>query len=255
MPALFVGHGSPMNAIEKNTFSNAWIVLGNELPKPKAIVSVSAHWFTRGTKISDSPAPKMVYDMYGFPDELYRVVYPAPGAPSLAQQVVDLLDERAAVDNTWGLDHGSWSVLRRLYPNADIPVLPLSVNALASPEEHYAIGASLRALRDEGILIFGSGNVVHNLGRIDWKEQGGFDWAYSFDGLIKQAVLSRNNEDAIRYTAAGDSARLSVPTMDHFAPLLYVLGASHSTDQIRVFNEACVLGSLSMTSYLFQSES
>lgn len=254
MPALFVGHGSPMNAIEKNVFSDRWIALGQELPLPKAILSVSAHWFTRGTRICDASAPKMIYDMYGFPDELYRVQYPAPGAPDVARRAMELLGGRAQIDNSWGLDHGSWSVLRRMYPNANIPVFQLSVDALAAPDEQYAVGEALRVLRAEGVLIFGSGNVVHNLAKVAWDHPGGFDWAYDFDAYIRDAVLARDAESVLRYSSAGFSARLAVPTMDHFAPLLYVLGASDTFDTPSVFNEACVLGSLSMTGYLFGSE-
>lgn len=254
MPVLFIGHGSPMNAIESNIFSDAWIRLGQQLPKPKAILSVSAHWFTRGTRINDSAAPKMVYDMYGFPDELYRVQYPAPGSPEFAKKAARLLNGRAVVDNTWGLDHGSWSVLRRLFPNADIPVFQLSVDAYTSPEEHFSIGKTLRSLRDEDVLIFGSGNVVHNLSRIDWNRSGGFDWALQFDRFIQNAVVSHQPELAVQYGKTGEAARLSVPTTDHFAPLLYVLGASDPGDTVQVLNEACVLGSLSMTGYFFSTE-
>ncbi|MCE5189284.1 MAG: 4,5-DOPA dioxygenase extradiol [Eubacteriales bacterium] len=253
MPALFVGHGSPMNAIERNTFSDAWIALGEQLPKPEAILSVSAHWFTRGTKINRSPETKMVYDMYGFPDELYRVVYPAPGSPLFSQKAKLLLEDRADFDDSWGLDHGSWSVLRRLFPKADVPVFQVSVDAYASMEDHFAMGERLQALRDEGVLILGSGNIVHNLGRVDWQSAGGFPWAHDFDGYVKQAILSRSLERVIRYQEAGEPARLAVPTPDHYAPLLYVLGASEGSDRVRVFNEACVMGSLSMTGYLFES--
>lgn len=254
MPALFLGHGSPMNAIEQNDFSDVWIDLGRSLPKPKAILSVSAHWFVRGLRINDSVAPKMVYDMYGFPEELYRVQYPAPGSPDFAHKAADLLGNRATFDNSWGLDHGSWSVLRRLFPNADVPVFQISVDAAASPEAHFSLGESLRPLRDEGVLILGSGNVVHNLGMVDWDFSGGFDWAQTFDAYIQTNILSRTFTDVINYHHAGASARLCVPTPDHFAPLLTVLGASAPGDTIRVLNDSCVLGSLSMTSYLFQNE-
>lgn len=253
MPALFVGHGSPMNAIEKNAFSDVWIALGEGLPKPEAILSISAHWFTRGTRINNAQAPRMIYDMYGFPDALYRVIYPAPGSPRFARRAVKLLKGRAKIDSAWGLDHGTWSVLRRIFPNADVPVFQLSVDALAAPKEHYSIGEALRSLRDEGVLIFGSGNVVHNLALVDWDHSGGFDWARAFDESIKQSVLTHRFENAVAYSGAGESARLAVPTLDHFAPLLTVLGASDGSDTIQVFNEACVFGSLSMTGYLFDN--
>ncbi len=253
MPVLFVGHGSPMNAIEDNAFSAAWSAHGAKLPKPKAILSVSAHWFTRGTRLNNSASPKLVYDMYGFPEELYHVQYPAHGSPTFATRAQELLGEHAVIDNTWGLDHGTWSVLRRLYPNADIPVFQLSVNAYANPSQHFALGKSLGALREEGVLIFGSGNVVHNLVRVDWENEFGFPWALSFDGYIKNAILSRNFEGALHYSGMGEAAKLSVPSPDHYAPLLYVLGASELTDRVSVFNESCLLGSLSMTSYLFEN--
>ena len=182
MPVLFVGHGSPMNAIENNEFTRSWESLGQSLPRPACIVSVSAHWYTQGTRVMDAKNPRTIYDMYGFPDALYRVVYAAQGAPETARRAATMLTPPAETDNSWGIDHGTWSVLCRMYPTADIPVFQLSVNARASMEEHEAIGRSLRALRDEGALIMGSGNVVHNLARVDWHTPGGFQWAGEFDG-------------------------------------------------------------------------
>lgn len=249
MPVLFVGHGSPMNAIEDNVFSAQWKRLGEQLPRPQAILSVSAHWFTEGTRVTDAPAPKMVYDMYGFPDELYKVTYPAPGSPRFAGMVRELLP--AQVDNTWGLDHGSWSVLRRLYPQADIPVFQLSVNRQASAAEHFALGQRLRTLREQGVLILGSGNVVHNLAKVNWNMDGGYPWADEFDSYVRDNILLRNFDNVIHYDHAGDIAAIAFPMLDHYAPLLYVLGASDEHDQITVFNDERVLGSLSMTGYLF----
>ena len=251
MPALFVGHGSPMNAIEDNAYARTWIALGKVLPNPKAILSISAHWFTRGTKVNDSAAPAMVYDMYGFPEELYQLRYPAPGAPQIAKRVMERLEVSVSVDNSWGIDHGSWSVLRRMFPSADVPLLQLSVNAMLSPAEHYALGFKLKPLRDEGVLILGSGNIVHNLSRIDWRMREGQTWAKEFDQYILHAVQEGKPQDVIDYTRAGDSAKLSVPSMDHFAPLMYILGVRDESDQMSVFNENCLYGSLSMTSYLF----
>lgn len=252
MPALFVGHGSPMNAIEDNRFSREWEALGARLPRPEAILSVSAHWFTAGTKVSDAPALKMIYDMYGFPAELYRVNYPAPGAPEAAREALALLGGAAEADNSWGLDHGSWSVLRRMFPAADIPVFQLSVDRNASMEEHFRLGRLLRPLRDRGVLVFGSGNVVHNLRRVNWDMDGGYPWAEAFDGYIRENVEARRFEDAVRFRQAGDSAPLSVPTPDHFAPLFYVLGAAREEDRLSAFCPECTLGSLSMTGYLFE---
>jgi 4,5-DOPA dioxygenase extradiol len=252
MPVLFLGHGSPMNAIEKNAFSDAWIALGKTLPQPQAILCISAHWFTRGTRINDLLSPKMVYDMYGFPDALYEVAYPASGAPEVARQAARMLVNRAVIDNTWGLDHGSWSLLLRLFPDAEIPVFQVSVDATAPAEEHFALGKALRPLRDQDVLILGSGNVVHNLRMVDWNLAGGFDWAQTFDAYIQENVISRSFDNVLQFQRAGSSARLSVPTPDHFFPLLSVLGASDPSDAVHVLTEACVLGSLSMTGYLFQ---
>lgn len=251
MPLLFVGHGSPMNAIEENEFSASWKELGQKLPKPKAILSVSAHWFTRGTLVSDAPKPRMIYDMYGFPEALYKVEYPAPGAPETARKTAELLGGKAGIDTSWGLDHGTWSVLKWLYPKADIPVFQLSVDANASPEEHFVLGQKIKTLREQGVLIFASGNVVHNLGRVNWHAEGGYPWAEAFDGYIQKSILARKYENVIHYKNAGEPAEYAFVTLDHFAPLLYVLGASDENDHITAFNEKCVLGSLSMTSYLF----
>jgi len=251
MPVLFIGHGSPMNAIEDNTYSRVWSALGETLEAPKAILSISAHWFTRGTKINDSTTPTMIYDMYGFPEELYQVKYPAPGSPELAQRTRELLGDSVACDNSWGIDHGSWSVLHRMFPKANIPIVQLSINAMLTPAEHYAIGQKLKPLRDEGVLIFGSGSVVHNLSRIEWHMIGGQPWAEEFDQYILRAVKSGTYNDVINYTRAGESAHLAVPSIDHFAPLLYVLGASDADDSLKVLSADCLLGSMSMTSYQF----
>ncbi len=255
MPVIFVGHGSPMNAIEENQFVEEWKKLKNIIPTPKAILSVSAHWFTRGSRIMTSREPKLIYDMYGFPEELYKIVYATKGAPQVANEVCSLLTREVTEDNSWGIDHGTWSVLRRIYPKADIPVLQLSIDANATAREHYEMGQELRKLREQGILIFGSGNVVHNLARVNWDmEQEGFDWAETFDRYIMEAIQLKNHDAVIDYKQAGSSANLSFTTMEHFAPLLYVLGASMMKDQITVFNQSCVLGSLSMTSYLFEEK-
>ncbi|MEA5016574.1 MAG: 4,5-DOPA dioxygenase extradiol [Candidatus Limiplasma sp.] len=247
MPVLFVGHGSPMNAIENNRYTAQWEALGTRLPRPEAILSVSAHWFTRGTKIADTDAPETIYDMYGFPKALYQIQYNAPGAPRLAREAERLIRRSVAVDNTWGLDHGTWSVLRRIYPQADIPVFQLSVDRSAPAEVHYQIGRELRSLRDQGVLLLGSGNIVHNLALVDWTLNGGYAWAEDFDGYIRQRILEGRHEDVAHFERAGASAALAVPLMDHFAPLLYVLGAAGEDDPVSFFNNGYVLGSLSMT--------
>ncbi len=252
MPVIFIGHGSPMNAIEENSFSRSWKELGARLPKPAAILSVSAHWFTDGTFVSDSAHPKTIYDMYGFPDALYEIVYNAPGAPETARRAADLLGKSGAFDQSWGLDHGTWSVLHRMYRAADVPVFQLSVDRGASLRAHYEMGKLLRSLREEGVLIMGSGNVVHNLARVSQSHAGGYPWAEVFDGYIKESVLGGDHERAVDPRGAGSSAQLAIPTPDHYAPLLYVLGASDPADGVTAFNDECVMGSLSMTSYLFE---
>lgn len=252
MPALFIGHGSPMNAIDDNEYSNTWARIATQIKKPQAILSVSAHWFTKGTKITDAIKPKVVYDMYGFPESLYRVVYQPDGCPQLAHETMSLISNTVEIDNQWGIDHGTWSVLCRMYPKADIPVFQLSVDAEASAEAHFKIGQELISLRNKGVMIFGSGNVVHNLSKVNWAMEGGYPWALEFDEYIKDSILTGQYEDVLNYSKAGQSAGLSFHTPDHFFPLLYVLGASDESDQLTVFNNSCTLGSLSMTCYLFE---
>lgn len=251
MPVLFVGHGSPLNAIEDNEYTRCWERLGETLPVPEVILSVSAHWFTRGTKTMDDPRPKTLHDFYGFPEELYRIEYDAPGAPAWARMTAELVGNGAWIDNSWGIDHGTWSVLRWVFPKADVPVFQLSVDAGASAAEHYAMGKALAKLRDHGVLIFGSGNVVHNLSLVDWSNEGGASWADEFDSYIHEAILAQDHQSVIDYRQAGPSASLAVPTPDHFFPLLYALGASEENDSIEVFNDARTLGSVSMTGYVF----
>ncbi len=252
MPALFIGHGSPMNAIEENQFVREWKALGNKIPRPDAILSVSAHWFTENTRVTDSQAPETIYDMYGFPEELYRIVYPAKGSPHFAHLTKDMVGRKVTIDNSWGYDHGTWSVLHRIYPDADIPVFQLSVDRHASVREHYTIGQEISGLRDLGVLILGSGNVVHNLARVNWNMEGGYSWAEEFDAYMKESIINRKDENVINYQKAGDSASMAVPILDHFAPLAYILGASKAEEHVTVFNDSCILGSLSMTSYLFE---
>ncbi len=251
MPALFVGHGSPMNAIEENPFVKEWRNLGEKLPKPKAILAISAHWFTEGTRINDSVEPKTIYDMYGFPEELYKIVYPAKGIPELAHQIIKMLDRNVTIDNAWGYDHGAWSVLHRMYPEADIPVLQLSIDKRATLKEHYEMGRQLASLREQGILILGSGNIVHNLARINWNLEGGYPWADEFDTYIQEHILKRIDEKVVDYHLAGTCSTLAFTTLEHYAPIMYVLGASDKKDKVTIFNDSCVLGSLSMTGYLF----
>ncbi|WP_083439483.1 4,5-DOPA dioxygenase extradiol [Acetobacterium bakii] len=252
MPVLFVGHGSPMNAIENNEYTKGWEMIAREIPRPRAILSISAHWYTNGSKITDAANPKMIYDMYGFPDELYQVVYKAVGAPELAQLTKTLIEKEVQIDNTWGCDHGTWSVLSKMYPEGDIPTFQLSIDADAKPESHFKIGQQISSLREKGVLIFGSGNIVHNLARINWNMKGGYPWAVDFDGYIRDKILRNQFEDVVNYKMAGESSKSAFNTPDHFCPLLYVLGAVKEDDQVSIFNEACMLGAMSMTSYLFE---
>lgn len=250
MPVIFAGHGSPLNAIEDNSFSRTWRALGASLPRPQAILAISAHWYTHGTLLSAAEKPETIYDMAGFPPALYRVRYPAPGAPALAHRAADLLG--AAVDPAQGIDHGVWSVLRWMYPDADIPVAEMSIDADAAPAQWLASGRLLRPLRDEGVLIFASGNVVHNLALVDWNTAGGFAWADEFDGWVRARILSGERDAVADWRAAGPCAASAFRTPDHFAPLLCALGAAGG-DRAEVFNDARTLGALSMTGYVFRS--
>jgi 4,5-DOPA dioxygenase extradiol len=251
MPVLFVGHGSPMNAIEDNEYTRTWAEMATMINKPEAILSVSAHWYTEGTRITDAPCPKVVYDMYGFPDALYRLVYRPAGSPELARSTKQLISRDVHIDNSWGIDHGTWAVLCRMYPNADIPVFQLSIDASADSRTHFKIGQEIKALREQGVMIFGSGNIVHNLSLVNWDMDGGYPWAVAFDSYIKSKIVSQQYEDVVDYRKAGESAHLAFYTPDHFLPLLYVLGAVDPDDGLTILNESCTMGSISMTCYLF----
>ena len=253
MPTLFVGHGSPMNAIENNSFTKTWEEIGSSLPRPLAILSVSAHWYTHGLRVSDATQPELIYDMYGFPEDLYAVQYSASGSPRFAERTYELIGQGIRYDQSWGLDHGTWSVLCRMFPKADIPVFQLSVDRNAPAMEQYRIGQKLSALRDEGVLILGSGNVVHHLGLVNWEMEGGYPWARGFNSYLIDRMQHRQFLDVLEFQRAGDCARRAVPTPDHFFPLLPVLGASQPEDRLTVFNDQCILGSLSMTGFLFEA--
>ena len=250
-PTLFIGHGSPMNIIEDNEFVRGWREIAAGLPRPEAIVSVSAHWYAEGTRVLDNEKPQTIHDFYGFPEELYRVAYPAPGARELARRTRALLGTDAVLDGSWGLDHGTWCVLKMMYPKADIPVLQVSVDRLAPAAEHFALGEKLRELRSQGVMILGSGDVVHNLGIIDFSRADGYDWAYEFDDSIADCIGKRDFKSVVGYGKFGRAAALAVPMPDHFYPLLYVLGAATEKDGLQVYNRACIMGSLSMTCYVF----
>jgi len=249
MPALFVGHGSPMNAIEENEFSRAWEAMGKSLPRPKAILCISAHWETAGTAVTAMAQPKTIHDFGGFPRELYEKSYPAPGSPELADQVQKLVKKTSvALDQSWGLDHGTWSVLCRMFPGADIPVVQLSLDHTQPPAWHYALGKELRALRDQGTLIVGSGNIVHNLYVVDFQNPGGYDWATEFDGTLSRLILAHDHELIVDYPKLGKAAALSIPTNEHFLPLLYALAVQDEQEPLSFFAEGLTLGSLSMRS-------
>ncbi len=249
MPVLFVGHGSPMNIIENNRFTVQWRAIADDIPKPKSILCISAHWYEEENIVSKSKYPETIHDFYGFPEVLYAIPYPAPGAPELAVRVSELLSE--IVFEQRGLDHGAWSVLNFMYPKADIPVCQLSLNAGLTPEQCYQAGKALQPLREEGVLIFGSGNIVHNLSILDWEMEKGYPWADTFDEYVKTSVLARNHDNIIHYSKAGPSAKNAFKTREHYAPLLYVLGAAQEDEKIRIYNDERVLGAISMTSYLF----
>jgi len=250
LPILFVGHGNPMNAIEDNEFSQAWIKTGSQLPRPKAILCISAHWETVGTRITAMPQPKTIHDFYGFPPELFAVRYPAPGSPQLAEDIHTMLKSSdIRLDQDWGLDHGTWSVLVRMFPNADIPVLQLSLDRAKSTQEHYELGKSLKTLREQGVLIIGSGNIVHNLGLVVWEDTA-FDWALEFDGKIKEWILQDNHKPIIQYESYGRPAHLAVNSGEHYKPLLYILGLKDPGEPVQFFAEKVWGGSISMRSVL-----
>jgi len=250
MPVLFVGHGSPMNGIEDNSFSRRWEELGRELPKPAAVLCVSAHWYIRSTAVTAMERPRTIHDFWGFPEELSAVRYPAPGSPAVAGEISQLLRKaRVALDREWGLDHGCWTVVRRMYPDADIPVLQLSLDSTKRPEWHYDLARELAPLRNRGVLVIGSGNMVHNLGMLDWEHQdGGFDWALEMDASFKRLISSDDHAQLTRYRELTKTASLAVPTPEHYLPLLYALALKTPNDRLSFFNEQVVLGSISMTS-------
>ena len=253
MPVLFLGHGSPMNAIEENAFVRGFREAAASLPTPGAILCVSAHWETRGTQVTAMERPRTIHDFGGFPRALYEVQYPAPGDPVLARETKAAV--RAAdigLDQSWGLDHGAWSVIKHLYPAADVPVLQLSLDVNRSPREHYELARELAFLRDRGVLVIGSGNIVHNLGRVAWdrldEENYGFDWATEAKEKMKELITDGDHAGLIDYPAHGRAFQLSIPTPEHYLPLLYALALRGKNDDLRFFNDAAVGGSIAMTS-------
>jgi 4,5-DOPA dioxygenase extradiol len=251
MPVLFVGHGNPMNAIEENEFSARWKELGKELPKPTAILCISAHWETRGTHVTAMDQPPTIHDFGGFPPELFAVQYPAEGSPALAQQTKEIVKQAVVeLDTNWGLDHGCWSVVKRIYPAADVPVIQLSLDHFQSPQWHYDLAKDLSTLRTRGVLIIGSGNMVHNLGMVNWRHpHETYDWAQEANETFKRRILEGNHRDLINYSSLGKAATLSIPTPEHYLPMLYSLGLKERKEEVTFFNDKTVMGSVSMTSF------
>ena len=248
MPVLFIGHGSPINAIETNEFSRSWIEEGKALPPPKFILCISAHWETKGTKVTAMEKPRTIYDFYGFPPELYAMKYPAPGSPELARRVREVVGADASTpDLAWGLDHGTWSVLARLFPKADLPVIQLSLDVTKTAQEHYELGQQLKPLRDEGVLIVGSGNIVHNLRMVVFDGLA-YAWAVEFDGKVRQWMIDDAHEGIIQYDKQGIEAELAINSAEHYKPLLYVLGAKEPGEKVNFFTEKVFHGSISMRS-------
>jgi 4,5-DOPA dioxygenase extradiol len=242
MPLLFVGHGSPMNGIEDNEFSESWAALGKEVP---------AHWLTRGTQITAMEKPQTIHDFGGFPQALFDVQYPAPGSPALAKETASLIHRtNVGLDHEWGLDHGSWTVIRRMYPEANIPVLQLSIDYTKGAQYHYELARELAALRKKGVLIMGSGNMVHNLRAINWQTpDAGYDWAVEMNEKFKHLIRENDHGPLIQYENLGQAARLSIPTPEHYLPMLYTLGLKEEKEQVSFFNDKTMMGSISMTSF------
>jgi len=253
MPVLFVGHGSPMNAIEENEFVHGWRNLGKTLPHPKAILCISAHWETRGTYVTAMSNPKTIHDFGGFPKALYEVEYPAPGSPELANETKHTITKTTVgLDEKWGLDHGAWSVIRPMYPDANVPVIEMSLDYSQAPQYHYELAKELSTLRNKGVLIIGSGNMVHNLRMVAWDKMNepeyGFDWAIQANDKFKTLIKSGDFKSLINYSNLGREVQLAVPTPDHYLPLLYTLALKEENEAVSFFNDKPVMGSLTMTS-------
>ena len=258
MPVLFIGHGSPMNGIEDNEFSQRWTQMAKEIPTPAAVLVISAHWFSKGTRITAMDFPETIHDFGGFPQELFDVQYPAPGNPVLAKETAMLLHSaHVELDHDWGLDHGTWTVVRHMYPDAKIPVLQLSIDYTKGPQFHFDLAKELYDLRKKGVLIIGSGNMVHNLRMVSWEKINtpgyGYDWALQMNDTFKQLITGGDFKPLINYESLGAEAKLAIPTPEHYLPLLYSLGLKGSKDNVSFFNDKAVAGSLTMTSVLIEN--
>jgi 4,5-DOPA dioxygenase extradiol len=255
MPVLFLGHGSPMNAIEENEFVAGIRSIGRTILKPAAILCVSAHWETKGTFVTAMEKPQTIHDFGGFPRALFEVQYPAPGSPELAKETKALIRKtNVELDETWGLDHGAWSVIKHLYPDADVPVIEMSLDYYQSPQYHYDLAKELKSLREKGVLILGSGNMVHNLGLLAWDKlntgEFGFDWALEASAKMKNFILNRDHKSLINYKSQGRPFELSIPTPEHYLPLLYALALQDEDEETTVFNDKALAGALTMTSVI-----
>lgn len=253
MPVLFLGHGSPMNAIDENEFTKGWEETGKTIPKPNAILCVSAHWETRGTFVTAMEKPMTIHDFGGFPQELFDVQYPAPGSPELAKETKSIIKKtELGLDDQWGLDHGAWSVIKHLYPNADVPVIEMSLDYSQAAPYHYDLAKELSSLRKKGVLIIGSGNMVHNLRLLEWDKLNAdnyaFDWAIEASEKMKKFILNGDHQSLINYKLQGKSFELSIPTPEHYLPLLYALALKEENEKLSMFNDKAVAGSLTMTS-------
>jgi len=253
MPVLFIGHGSPMNAIEENEFVEGFGHIGKSIPKPEAILCISAHWETRGTFVTAMEHPKTIHDFGGFPKALYEVQYPAPGSPELAGGIKSLIKAtNVEMDYKWGLDHGAWSVIKHLYPDASVPVIEMSLDYYQTPQYHYDLMKELTPLRKKGVLIIGSGNMVHNLGLVAWdkfdSDNFAFDWALEASEKMKKYILNGDHKNLINYRCHGNAFELAIPTPEHYLPLLYALALKEVNEEVQLFNDKAVAGSLTMTS-------
>ncbi len=253
MPVLFLGHGSPMNAIEENEFVQGWRDIGKTLQKPNAVLCVSAHWETKGTFVTAMEKPKTIHDFGGFPKELYEVQYPASGSPELAKETKNIIKKtEIGLDDKWGIDHGAWSVIKHLYPDADVPVIEMSLDYSQPPQYHFELARELSSLRKKGVLIIGSGNMVHNLRMVDWRRLNevnySYDWASEASEKMKKFILSGDYKQLINYQSQGKEFNLAVPTPEHFLPLLYTLALKEKSEDVTLFNDKAVGGSLTMTS-------
>ncbi|MEK7256260.1 MAG: 4,5-DOPA dioxygenase extradiol [Bacteroidota bacterium] len=252
MPVLFMGHGSPMNAIEENEFTAGFRKMGEGIPKPAAVLCVSAHWETRGTFVTAMEKPRTIHDFGGFPQALFDVQYPAPGSPQLAKETqATVTKTQVGLDEKWGLDHGAWSVIKHLYPNADVPVLQMSLDYNKTPQQHYELAQELASLRKKGVLIVGSGNIVHNLGMAAWSrlnESFAFDWAAEASEKMKTAILSGDHSTLVNFRSQGKAFDLAINSAEHYLPLLYVLGLQEKEENVALYNDKAVAGALTMTS-------